>query len=367
MYTGAVARVVDRSRFHVSHANVNIHGQHRLASMIALVLLAHKSSQASTSAQVSSRFRSRVHRRTSQGGRKLPAPRARWRLGQFRMRSGKVGELVQPGKLRQWRAYGRMGTSYAAHVEQQMLHNARGDKQKMLKLYEELKKRSAAEPDDVSLKLACADALVSAIRIETNINGLTCHFSRGKPEVRKMDTSVNRAFWAKWAPTADKLMREIEQSVGRKTFAKDAYMVELALEACMYRTGAKGIIAAVLSGSATFYIGKLRKFAENHLAWDGNQADIYAGATFVAAPWPIHDMRKAAFHFKRAAETAPYSRRNHYFDGVGRFASGDYHGARLAMERALREPCVSYLDRDICAFVTREAVRTIQMLKDEGY
>jgi len=251
--------------------------------------------------------------------------------------------------------------------EQSLLKKARGDKQKMMCVYELLKKKSDTDPDNVPLKLACADALISMMRISTHANGLTCHFRNKKPEIRKMDTTENRKLWAKWAPVAEGLLGEIKRSVGVDVFVNDGSMFSLGVEASMYATASKGIVSSLLSGDASRFISNVKTFHDKHESWDGFQPYTYLGAMFLAAPWPKHDTKKGAECFEKAARKAPASRRNQYFDGVGRFARGDYEGAREAMERTLMTPSPSDSEKDIREFCTQEATRTIQMLEAEGY
>merc|ERR1740123_1028358 len=167
-----------------------------------------------------------------------------------------------------------------------------------------------------------------------------CYFKEGscKPQVRTSDTPENRALWAELAPSAQSLLADVERTVGRGAFNKQAGLFALALEALMYATASKGILAAVASGCAPSFLLRVAKYEELHPEWDGYQYCVYRGAYFLAAPWPVCNAEKGRAFLELSAQNAPASRRNQYFAGVGRFATGDFAGAREAMERALQEP-----------------------------
>jgi len=262
------------------------------------------------------------------------------------------------------------GKDESKHVA--LLKEARGNKAKMMDAYRTLKKKLDADPENTSLKLACAEAAVSVMRIAGNANSLTCHFKKGRrgalvAETRTSDTPENKAVWAELAPAAQRLLADVEKDVGRDVFNKEGCMFSLGLEACMYAVASRGIVSAIVSGKAPSFLKRVSKLEKMHKEWDGSQYCIYKGAYLQAAPRPVYDPKKAREYFELAAKKHPRSKRNQYFAGVGRFANGDFKGAREAMERAMKEPCGSKSETDIGDFLAKQSARTIQMLKQEGY
>lgn len=259
-----------------------------------------------------------------------------------------------------------------AGPERSLLEDARGNRQMMASVSESLKKELAADPENVSLKLACAEALVSVMRIAGNANALTCHFKEGrngvfKPEIRTSDTPENRALWAELAPIAQSFLSEAERSIGKDAFIKNGPIYALAVEALMYATSSQGIVAAVLAGNAVSFLSSAAKLEKMHPEHDGHIYCIYKGAYHLAAPWPVYDAKKAHSFFERAAARCPNSRRNQYFAAVGRFAVEDFAGAREAMEHSLQSPSPTATELDIRDFLEAEATRTIEMLSDRGH
>lgn len=254
--------------------------------------------------------------------------------------------------------------------QQNILREARGNQVMMTKAYESFKSQSMADPENVSLKLACAEALVSMMRIFGRANALMCKFKEGSkatPMITTSDTPENQAYWSEMAPLAQELLKDVEQYLGGEEFSQQASLFALALEALMYATSAKGIVKAALSGCAPMFLLKVARYEKLHPEWDGAQYCIYRGAYFLAAPWPAYNARKGHEFFELAIKKAPSSRRNQYFAAVGRFAIGDFRGAREAMEVSLRSPSTSPSELDIHDFLDEEAARVIDMLKARGY
>lgn len=249
------------------------------------------------------------------------------------------------------------------------MQEARGSKSMMMDASGNLDRQLQADPSNVYLKMACAEALVSVMRMAGNANALMCHFKDGtvKPDIRTSDTADTKAVWAELGPRAQRLLAEVEAEVGSDAFNKQAWLFAASLEALMYTTASKGVVAAAMTGNAPAFLLRVSKYEKLHPDWDGCQYCIYWGAYYLAAPWPACSTSKGRTWFERCAEKAPSSRRNQYFLGVGRFAAGDFRGARQAMERALQEPCSTPTEMDIREFLDAEATRTIRMLKDKGY
>mmetsp|Transcript_70941 Transcript_70941/g.140796 ORF Transcript_70941/g.140796 Transcript_70941/m.140796 type:complete len:311 (-) Transcript_70941:178-1110(-) len=253
-------------------------------------------------------------------------------------------------------------TQPAASPARELLNKARGDAGKMRQAYASIKKLLHADPEDNDLKLAAAEAAVAVMRIESNANSLTCDFEGNKPVVRKQDTEANMKIWAEWAPVASELVKNVQESVGEEAFCNEASNFILSVESTMYATSSKGIVSAVLSGKAISFLSSVTKLEAMHPEFDGLIYCVYWGAYYLAAPWPVTSTKKARNYFEKMVKARPASRRNQYWAGVGAFMEGDYPAAQSYMERALREECASDSERDVCAFLTAEAGRTLQLL-----
>lgn len=233
----------------------------------------------------------------------------------------------------------------------------------MLQAYHSIKGMLEKNPRDVSLKLCAAEAAVSFMRITGHANSLACQLNGNKPEVQKQDTETNMAVWAEWAPIAQKLLAEVEEALGQG-FYDDASTYILSVEASMYATSSKGIVAAVMSGKAVSFLASIAKLEKLHPAHDNAIYCVYWGAYYLAAPWPASSASKARSYFERMVKAYPASRRNQYWAGVGAFMERDYTVARKYMERALKEQCASPSELDVCQWITAEAKRTLDLLTD---
>lgn len=242
-----------------------------------------------------------------------------------------------------------------------LLSSARGDATKMLQAYHSIKGMLDKDPHEVSLKLRAAEAAVSFMRITGHANSLACQLNRNKPEVQKQDTEANMAVWAEWAPIAQKLLGEVEETLG-ETFYNDASIYVLSVEANMYATSSRGIVTAVLSGKAVSFLASISKLEKLHPAHDNAIYCVYWGAYYLAAPWPASSASKARSYFERMVKAYPASRRNQYWAGVGAFMEQDFTAAQKYMERALEEQCASPSELDVCEWITAEAKRTLDML-----
>lgn len=246
---------------------------------------------------------------------------------------------------------------------EQLVESARGDFAKMQNAYNSVVKMIETHPDDVSLKLQAGDAAVSLMRIKTNANSLVCRFGTGgSPIVEKQDTPATMQLWAEWAPKAKKHLDEVQSGTGSDAFRKNAGSFILSVEATMYALASAGILNSVLSGNAVSFLSAVSNLESMHPAFDGHIYCIYWGAYYLAAPWPASNPRKARAYLERGVKAFSASRRNQYWAGVGAFMEGDFKVASSYMMRALKEPCASKSEQDVCAFLTREAKRTIDLL-----
>jgi len=249
-----------------------------------------------------------------------------------------------------------------ASTARELLNKARGNADKMRQAYADIKNLLDKDPQQIDLKLMAAEAAVAVMRIESNANSLTCDFDGDKPVVQKQDTEANMRLWAEWAPVALDLVKSVQENIGDEAFCKEASSYILSVESNMYSTSSKGIVSAVLSGKAVSFLSSVSKLEAMHPEFDGLIHCIYWGAYYLAAPWPVTSTKKARNYFEKLVKARPASRRNQYWAGVGAFIDGDFAAAQSYMERALKEECVSDSERDICAFLTGEAERTLKLL-----
>lgn len=244
----------------------------------------------------------------------------------------------------------------------ELLSAARGDAAKMEQAFYSIKDMADADSGDAGLKLSAAEAAVSLMRIASHANSLACRLpGGGGPKLEKQDTSANMKLWSEWAPVAQALLGEAEAALG-DAFERDPSSFILSVEANMYATSSKGIVAAVTSGKALSFLASVAKLEKLHPQYDGAIYCIYWGAYYLAAPWPMSSTSKARKYLERSVKAYPRSRRNQYWGGVAAFADGDYAAARGYMERALEEECASPSEQDICDWMAEEARRTLEAL-----
>ncbi len=200
----------------------------------------------------------------------------------------------------------------------------------------------AKKPGDLDLQLKLCTALNAVMRAKTAgnlalVNGTS-------------DTPANKRLWGQHGKRAHDLCSAVQ-----KARPKDLETSLQVAEAYMYLSSSMGIIQAVMSGAANQY----KKNADAILALDKKAddgvGDVYHGAFFIVAPWPMADVKKAREHFAKSAAVAPRSVRNRYYVGLAAFKDGDFALAEKEFTFARDNPCTTKSEIDFCSAIKAQA------------
>lgn len=207
----------------------------------------------------------------------------------------------------------------------------------------------AKKPGDLDLSLKLCTSLNAVMRAKTQgnlalVNGTS-------------DTPANKRIWSEHGKRSHELCSAVQ-----KARPKDLETALQTAEAYMYLSSSMGIIQAVMSGAANQY----KKNADAILALDktadDDVGDIYHGAFYTVAPWPMNDVKKAREHFAKAAAIAPRSVRNRYYVGLGAFKDGDLVTAEREFTFARDNPCTTKSEIDFCAAIKAQAKLGLELI-----
>jgi tetratricopeptide (TPR) repeat protein len=209
-----------------------------------------------------------------------------------------------------------------------------------LKTYQ---KALTLEPGNSDLMLMTADALNHIMRVKTNgniicINGGT------------QDNNENKAVWAKLAPEA---LRLSEKAVKANRSDKKALLTYA--ESYLYLSSSFGILKAIFKGAAEQYKTNANALITKYPKADDALGDIYMGAFYAVAPWPLSSRKKARKHFENALKLAPESIRSHYYVGLQAFIDNEYNTAKKEFYFVIDNPCTQNSEYDYCSFMKKEA------------
>lgn len=200
----------------------------------------------------------------------------------------------------------------------------------------------AKKPGDADLQLKLATALNAVMRVKTHANLALVNGTS--------DNAANKRLWADYGKRSNELMVPLQ-----KARPKDVDVALQAAEAYMYLSSSLGIIQAVMGGAADKY----KKNADAILALDKKAddgvGDIYHGAFYIVAPWPMSDVKKAREHFAKAVAVAPRSVRNHYYVGLGAFKDGDLTTAEKEFSFVRDNSCTTRSEIDYCGAIKAQA------------
>jgi len=210
----------------------------------------------------------------------------------------------------------------------------------------------AAQPEDLDPKLDLADALNCVMRIRTNGNALIIEGSS--------DTEPHKKIWAQMGPETLALAEAVYQARPNDLRALAVYT-----DAYMYRSAAWGIVNAVVKGAAGQYVENAEKMAKQFPKYDSALGDVFMGAYYLLAPWPLSDEEQARARMEKAHRMAPNSKRNNYYMGVIAYREGKFQEAIGHFEKAKTAKCLSPVERDFCGFMKRQTVYGIQKSKEQ--
>lgn len=200
----------------------------------------------------------------------------------------------------------------------------------------------AKKPGDLDLMLKLATALNAVMRAKTNANLALVHGTSDTPAAKKL--------WADLGKRSNELM-----TIVQKARPKDLDTALQTAEAYMYFSSSMGIIQAIVSGAANQYKANADAILALDRKADDGVGDIYHGAFFIVAPWPMSDVKKAREHFAKAVALAPRSLRNHYYVGLGAFKDGDFATAEGEFTFARDNPCTTKSEIDYCSAIKAQA------------
>ena len=200
----------------------------------------------------------------------------------------------------------------------------------------------AKKPGDVDLQLKLATALNAVMRAKTNANLALVNGTSDTPAAKRL--------WGDLGKRSNELMRAVV-----KARPKDLDVALQAAEAYMYFSSSMGIIQAIVSGAANEYKGNADTILALDKKADDGVGDIYHGAFFIVAPWPMSDVKKAREHFAKAAAIAPRSVRNRYYVGLAALKDGDLATAEKEFTFARDNPCPTKSELDYCRAIKAQA------------
>jgi tetratricopeptide (TPR) repeat protein len=224
--------------------------------------------------------------------------------------------------------------------------NAMMDKRRLLTYQQAANKYRKAltlEPENPDLMLMTADALNHMMRVKTNGNIICIN---GKTQ----DNNENKAVWAKFAPEALKLS---EKALNIRPKNKKALLTYA--ESYLYQSSSFGILKAIFKGAADQYKKNANALIIKFPKADDALGDIYMGAFYAVAPWPMSSKKKARKHFENALKLAPKSIRSHYYVGLQAFIDNEYKTAKKEFDFVIDNPCTQNSEYDYCSFMKKEA------------
>ncbi|CAM9686041.1 unnamed protein product [Discosporangium mesarthrocarpum] len=224
--------------------------------------------------------------------------------------------------------------------------------------YQEHNGNLEASPDDSALQLATAEALLKWIRQSTNGNFLRVESGT----ITAGDSPSSRKIWRKYAPKALRLLRLAESHVEKSSFDKAKFLF-LVAEANTYCSSAKGVLRAAVQADALSFKRNVRPLVTQHSQYQGGVGHIFMGAFHLAAPWPVHNIKKAKAHFDEALKIDPISRRNHYCKGLAALAAWDIADAQEAFRQCTLSPTRSSEEEDVGDFFLSQSRKALEALE----
>jgi tetratricopeptide (TPR) repeat protein len=207
----------------------------------------------------------------------------------------------------------------------------------------QFRKALLKEPENYDLMIRVADALNHIMRAKTNGNIILLS---GKIQ----DNERNKTIWSKYATEALKLS---EKAV--KANPDDRKALLTYAESYLYLSSSFGILKAIFKGAAEQYKRNANALITKYPKADDALGDIYMGAFYAVAPWPLSSRKKARKHFKNALKLAPESIRSHYYVGLQAFIDNEYKTAKKEFDFVIDNPCTRNSEYDYCSFMKKEA------------
>ncbi len=209
------------------------------------------------------------------------------------------------------------------------------------------------EPDNTDYMLKTSQALICMMRVMTNGNTV-------KIDGTTQDDEKNKAVWAKYGPEAVKLAEAVKNKRSDDPVAQNAYA-----ESYMYYSSSFGIIQAIFKGAATQYKENARMLIKIAPKLDDAIGDIYMGAFYIAAPWPLSDIGEAEKHIKKAVELCPDSVRAHHYTAIIAIKKKNYDVAKKELDVVLNSECTTGPEHDYCGWLKGQAEKGLAIVAEK--
>ena len=218
-----------------------------------------------------------------------------------------------------------------------------------------LKYKSALsqEPDNIDYMIKAANALNHIMRVMTNGNAV-------KIDGTTQDNEKNKSIWSKYGTEA---VKYAETAVKKRPDDQDALCAYA--ESYMYFSSSYGIIQAILKGAAGQYkdnaFALIKKFPKAEEA----VGDIYMGAFYIAAPWPLSDAGESEKHIKKVVELFPVSVGGHYYAAIIAIKGKNYETAEKELHFVLDNECTMGPEHDYCGFLKEQAKKGLAIIAEK--
>ncbi|MCU0821274.1 MAG: hypothetical protein MUC95_02225 [Spirochaetes bacterium] len=209
------------------------------------------------------------------------------------------------------------------------------------------------EPDNLDYMLKTADALIYMMRVMTNGNTV-------KIDGTTQDDEKNKGIWAKYGPEAVKLAEMVYKKRPADPAVLNAYT-----ESYMYYSSSFGIIQAIFKGAAGQYKENAYALIKCCPKLDDAIGDIYMGAFFIAAPWPLSDLDEAKKHIKKVEELCPESVRGHYYSAIILIKEKNYESAKKELNYVLSNECTAGPEHDYCGWLKDQAKKGLAIIAEK--
>jgi tetratricopeptide (TPR) repeat protein len=211
----------------------------------------------------------------------------------------------------------------------------------------------AAEPDNIDYMFKTSNALIHIMRV------LTCG-NTVKIDGTTQDDEKNKKIWAKYGPDAVKFAEAVYKKRPNDAAALNAYT-----ESYMYYSSSFGIIQAIFKGAAGQYKENAFALIKCCPKLDDAIGDIYMGAFYVAAPWPLSDLGEARKHIKKVVELCPDSVRGHHYKAMVEIKDGNYEAAKKDLNYVLGDECTMGPEHDYCGWLKDQAKRGLAIIEEK--
>jgi len=209
--------------------------------------------------------------------------------------------------------------------------------------------RAAVEnrPEDALLRLQLADALNCIMRIKTNGNMLLISGTQ--------DSKSNIKVWKEVGPEAwDNANRALA------ALPKNPQAASVYADAFQYMSSAHGILRQALTGGGREFLRNAQRMQEVGPDEEGGLGFIFEGCFYIAAPWPLRDLKRA-LRLMRRALAQKKCKRNYYYVGLANYHLENYEDALDYFAKSADAKPEFLSEFDFAAGLTQEAQRGIKL------